>query len=211
MLRRLILAVLGTVLVGCASLDPGEFSEALPGHVQASPDARDVAGNISAQMPAALHLVESRVGRTPQHFTVLVCRSDCFAQHVPIPGAAAAQLKNRVFVNADLVQPDQIPAVLAHELTHVLIQEQRGQDLHKVPEWANEGLAVWVSGVGTEGCANATEHMRQHPICRARVVSAWLDGLAAADPQVQRCWVDQMITGIRNTACPDTGSMRPQW
>ncbi|WP_200843134.1 hypothetical protein, partial [Pantoea sp. 18059] len=122
-----------------------------------------------------------------------------------------AQLKNRVFVNADLVQPGQIPAVLAHELTHVLIQEQRGQDLHKVPEWANEGLAVWVSGVGTEGCSDATEEMQQHPICRARVVGTWLDDLAATDPQVQRCWVDQMITGIRNVACPETGSMRPQW
>ena len=213
MLKRLSVITVLLGLIGCAGLrtdHPQEFSYSAPGNVWATPDAQTEAGRISALLPGSIAAVQSKLGRGPHSFNVLVCRSECFASHVPVTGAAAAQTGPYVFVNAEMVDRADMQAVLIHELTHRVLEEQRGADLHKVPEWANEALAVWVSGVGTEGCDTAPESVQRHPVCVARKASAWLDQLAQSNPQDQRCWVDQTLTGRQGTGCPALGTIHPQ-
>ena len=205
MFKRLVLVLataLSGVLGGCAGLQPvhpSEFSSALPGNVLAHPEAMEMAQQVSAAVPAALQQIRGKLGHTPQHYTILVCGSDCFQRHVPVPGAAAAQAGSRIFVNADLVRTDSLQGVLAHEFAHVVIEELRGPDLKKVPEWANEGIAVWASGVGTEGCGGANERLKSHPVCMARTASAWLDNLA---PPARRCWLSETLMGLPKGECP---------
>ncbi len=203
MLGRLTLAVAVSGLLGaCAGLPPAhpqEFSSKLPGNVLTAPDAADTAARISAAVPSALLQLESKLGYAPQQFTILVCGSACFQRHVPVPGAAAAQADKRIFINADLVSRDQIQGVLVHEMAHAAIEERRGRELHKVPDWANEGIAVWASGVGTEGCDGAGEGAQTHPLCLARKTSAWLDHLT---PAARRCWLAEMFTGQPEGVCP---------
>ena len=213
MLKRLSIITVLCSLVGCAGLRPDrpqEFSYELPGNVWATPDSQAEAGQISALIPGSIEAVQSKLGHSPRSFNVLVCRSACFGSHVPAAGAAAAQTGSQIFINADSVERVQLQSVLSHELAHLVLEEQRGSDLHKVPEWANEALAVWVSGVGTEGCDTAPEAVQRHPVCVARRASAWLDQLAQSNPQVQRCWVDQMLTGRQGAGCPALGTIHPQ-
>lgn len=202
-LRRIALltAAVGG-LAGCAGLRPAappEFSAALPANVRAAPDSMDVGWDVARLVPAALAQVEAKLGYAPRGFKVLVCRSECFTRHVRVSGAAAAAINDRVFVNADLAATATLQGVLAHELTHVLLSELRGRELHKVPEWANEGLAVWASGVGTEGCVGANERLQRHPLCVARRAADWLDGKGEA----QRCWLQETLTGEKDSTCPE--------
>ena len=215
MLKRLSVITVLCGLVGCAGLRPDrpqEFSYELAGNVWATPDSQAEAGQISAFVPGAIEAVQSKLGHRPRSFNVLVCRSACFGSHVPAAGAAAAQTGSQIFVNADSMsmQPVQLQSVLSHELAHLVLEEQRGSDLHKVPEWANEALAVWVSGVGTEGCDTAPESVQRHPVCVARKASTWLDQLGQSSPHAQRCWVDQMVTGRQGAGCPPTGTIHPR-
>ena len=203
MLQRLLLMAITSSLLGCAGLQPAyppEFSGALPGGVLAAPDAMDVGRSLAAAVPAALLLVDARLGYAPQRYTVLVCRTSCFKRHVPVPGAAAAQTGDKIFINADLVVNHSIVGVLAHELAHIVIDEQRGQD--KAPVWANEAIAVWVSGTGTR-CDGASERLQRHPMCFATRASEWIGRLAQNHPRLHQCWLRQMLSGLRVAACPD--------
>lgn len=203
-LRRIaLLAVAVGGLTGCAGLRPAsppEFSAALPANVRAAQDSVDVGWDVARLVPSALAQVEAKLGYAPRGFKVLVCRSECFTRQVRVSGAAAAAINDFVFVNADLLAvTTNLQGVLAHELTHVLLSELRGRELHKVPEWANEGLAVWASGVGTEGCAGASERLQRHHLCVARRAADWLDG----NGEAQRCWLQETLTGERDSACPE--------
>lgn len=204
MLRTALLAFVVSSLVGCAGLRPApppEFSATLPSRVHAAQDAVNVAQDVARLVPAALAHVHGKLGYAPRNFSVLVCRSECFTRHVRVAGAAAAAINDQVFVNADLAPTTDLQGVLAHELAHVLISELRGRELRRVPEWANEGLAVWASGVGTEGCAGAIERVQGHHLCVARRAADWLgDGKGEA----QRCWLKETLTGKRDPVlCPD--------
>lgn len=201
MARLILICALVSSLFGCAGQRPAppqEFSALLPGNVVARPDAVEVARLVSKAMPPALQRVGDKLHYTPQRYTVLVCPAACFEQLVPVPGAAAAQRGQQIYVNSDMVVPANLESVLVHELAHLAISERRGVDLHKVPGWADEGIAVWASGVGTQGCDQAQEH----PLCRAQRVSAWLDRLGRSDPQAQRCWIAHMVSGVSLCAAP---------
>ncbi len=213
MLKSLSLIAVLCSLIGCAGLRsdrPQEFTSALASNVWSSPDAQAEAERISALVPQAVAEVSQKLGHAPGRFNVLVCRASCFASHVPSAGAAAAQTGTHVFVNADMSSKSDMQAVLVHELAHLVLEEQRGAELHKVPEWANEALAVWASGVGTEGCDNAPESVQRHPVCVARKASTWLDQLGQSNPHAQRCWVDQMVTGRQGAGCQPTGTIHPR-
>lgn len=201
MARLILLIALASGLFGCAGQRPApppEFSVELPGNVVAQPEAAEMARLVSKALPQALQRVGDKLHYTPQRYTVLVCPAACFEQVVPVPGAAAAQRGQKIYVNSDMVLPASIESVLTHELAHRAISERRGPDLYKVPSWADEGIAVWASGVGTQGCDQAPAH----PLCRAQRVSAWLDGLGRSDPKAQRCWVSYMVSGLSLCAAP---------
>lgn len=211
MLTRLALfTVVCSLLGGCAGAPqayPSEFSIRLPGGVLAAAGADGTAMQVSAAVPSVLLQLQSKLGHTPQDVTILVCGAPCFRRHVPVPGAAAAQAGSRIFINADLVERDRIPAVLVHEMAHVVIEEQRGRELHKVPEWANEGIAVWASGIGTEGCDEAGEGAAVNHLCLARKTSTWLDALSK---EARDCWLQDMLKGTPEGVCPPPPNFIPQ-
>ena len=201
MARLILLLALVSSLFGCAGQQPvplPTFSSQLPGNVLAQPEAMEMARLASKLMPHALQRVGDKLSYTPQRYTVLVCPAACFEQLVPVPGAAAAQRGQKIYVNSDMVVSADMESVLVHELAHLAISEGRGADFHKVPGWANEAIAVWASGVGTQGCDQSNAHL----LCKAQRVSAWLDRLGLSDPQAQRCWIAYMVSGTSLCAAP---------
>ena len=77
----------------------------------------------------------------------------------------AAVFNGKIFLSASLrEQPERIPTLITHELSHLNLIQQIGtaKYVHNIPSWFVEGLAVFVSNGG--GAENVNETDAAHAI-----------------------------------------------
>lgn len=125
---------------------------------------------VESAMPSAVARVEAAMGgpfRIP--VSVYVCASiNSFVSYGASPRAGGLTLNHRIFVSPKPENtPERIPRVLAHELTHLHLSQDRAfVTVHTIPVWFDEGLAVEVSGGG--GAENVSEAEAWQEIASAR-------------------------------------------
>jgi len=123
--------------------------------------AQDQAEQVARLLPQAIADVEAGHYRPfPEPVRIYVCGTDeCFASHVVSPNLSAAVVpNNRLFLAPRLFarESQRLPAILAHELSHVHLGQQIGHFTPTVPAWFHEGLAAYVShGGGAEFASEA--------------------------------------------------------
>jgi hypothetical protein len=125
--------------------------------VLAQSGAQPLAQHISAQLEASLKQLQAMQGASlDKPFKVYVFQSeDDFSRLGACPaGARACAFRGNVSLSPKLAaELATAPAILTHELSHVLMQQRMGQwGASQVPPWFSEGLAVVVAdGGGAEG------------------------------------------------------------
>lgn len=176
---RWVLPIVGAAGVGVVSWGPlracaaayrstSPFISTQDPRVSYEPGAEAQARVVEAAMPAAVARVETAMGGSfqgPVH--VYVCASiDSFAAYGASPRAGGNTINHRVFISPKPANtPERIPRVLAHELTHLYLAQNRPvMSAHTIPVWFDEGLAVDVSGGG--GAENVSEAEAWRAIAR---------------------------------------------
>lgn len=135
------------------------------------PGAEAMANVVASDLPAAVELVQQRMG---DPFTisvrVYVCATiDTLTSYGASPQAGGFTMNHRVFISPKPENtPERMPSLLAHELTHLLLQQRLSLlDAARVPVWFSEGLAVEVSGGG--GAEGVTEEEARGAIAEGRL------------------------------------------
>jgi hypothetical protein len=120
------------------------------------PGGRAFAEDVSKLLDPALAKVEAVHGlpflRPPR---VLVCESkSCFKQLVPVPGYTAAVLPDgnqALSPKLELEENERLPGILAHEISHLHLDQRLGHYTAALPVWFHEGLAsLAADGGGAE-------------------------------------------------------------
>lgn len=166
-----LLLVAAAALSGCASVADRQAvptpaaAPFLPlesdARVLFEPGAQDQAEQVARLLPQAIADVEAGHYRPfPEPVRIYVCGTDkCFSSHVVSPNLSAAVVpNNRLFLAPRLFarESQRLPAILAHELSHVHLGQQIGHFTPTVPAWFHEGLAAYVShGGGAEFASEA--------------------------------------------------------
>jgi hypothetical protein len=165
-----LLLLAAAALSGCASVSDRHATPtpAAPfltlesdARVLFEPGAQDQAEQVARLLPQAIADVETGHYRPfPEPVRVYVCGTEaCFASHVVSPNLSAAVVpNNRLFLAPRLFarESQRLPAILAHELSHVHLGQQIGHFTPTVPAWFHEGLAAYVShGGGAEFASEA--------------------------------------------------------
>lgn len=107
-------------------------------------------------LPRALERIAPQFPGTPNApFTVVLHRNEASldadsgrALHPGTPGFALLD-RDEIHLLLDRIKaqpPDDLPTVLAHELTHILLDQWAGPTAAGVPRWLHEGLAQSLSG-----------------------------------------------------------------
>ena len=157
-MRRLALLAILLSLAGCASTyqkaAPDPFSP-LPGDPRVRHEAQGepYAQEVSQLLDQAAARVEAVHGlpflRPPR---VFVCASNsCFSKLVANPGYTAAVLPGEILVlspKLDLEEHERLPGILAHELSHLHLDQRLGHYTPALPIWFHEGLASLVAAGG---------------------------------------------------------------
>jgi len=152
------LILVALFLAGCATPRQAASPE---GFTRLADDARvwfeaegqAYAGEVASLLDKAVAKVEAIHGlpfeRPPR---VFVCASKpCFRQLVPTPGYTAAVLPGEILAlspRLDLEENERLPAILAHELSHLHLGQRLGHYTAAVPIWFHEGLASLVADGG---------------------------------------------------------------
>lgn len=122
--------------------------------VRHEPGAADCAGRVAAALPQAVAQVEAEHRRAfVGEVVVYMCGTDaCFADRVPKPPnlTAAVAWNNRLILHPRLCdrEPQRLPGILTHELSHLHLGQQLGHYSHRVPVWFHEGLATLAADGG---------------------------------------------------------------
>lgn len=152
-----LLPLLLLLLAGCATPHPGLEQDFSPlgsdARVWHEADGEAYAHDVSLLLDAAIAKVEAVHGlpflRPPRIF---VCsNAPCFKRLVRVPGYSAAVLPGEILAlspRLDLEESERLPAILAHELSHLHLGQRRGHYTHELPIWFHEGLASLVADGG---------------------------------------------------------------
>jgi hypothetical protein len=123
--------------------------------------AEAMAAQVAEALPVAIRAVEAghyRPFAEPVRVYVCASRQSFRSYSLRVGDAAGFVFNKRLFLSPKLAStPERIPRVLAHELSHLHLEQQIGslRAGENLPEWFKEGLAVDVSGGG--GAENASE------------------------------------------------------
>jgi hypothetical protein len=123
--------------------------------------AEVMAALVAEALPTAIAAVEEgHYRRFPKPVRVYVCASkDSFRSYnLQVGDAAGFVFNQRLFLSPKLAStPERIPRILAHELSHLHLEQQIGswRAGGGLPEWFKEGVAVYVSSGG--GAENVSE------------------------------------------------------
>ena len=128
--------------------------------VRYEPGAAGMARQVARALPAALHTVQEMQYRGfAAPVRIYVCASiDSFkAYGAPSGREGGFVLNKRLFISPKPGNTaERIPALLAHELSHLQIEQQIGLfRAARIPSWFKEGLAVRVANGG--GAETVTE------------------------------------------------------
>jgi hypothetical protein len=140
---------------------------AADGRIHFEPGAEDYAREVATLLPKALSRIEAAQGRpfarpviigvyeTPEAYAAANASGD--------PGAVGVGAFGRVVLSPTLYksQYQRLPAILAHELSHVHLQGYVSSYAWvRLPNWFKEGLAVMVSGGGGDEYVSQREAQR---------------------------------------------------
>jgi hypothetical protein len=183
-LKRRIVWWIAAALLGCLGLGgwwlasivwkpTGQFlPQASDSRVLYEPGAEEMAAEVAEALPAAIDAVEGgHYRRFAEPVRVYVCASkESFRSYsLRIGDAAGFVFNQRLFLSPKLAStPQRIPRILAHELSHLHLEQQIGslRAGGELPEWFKEGLAVYVSGGG--GAENVGEEEARQAIASGR-------------------------------------------
>ena len=118
----------------------------------------DFAKTVAMLLPVAVKTVEQeQYGRFPKGIRVYVCATTESFEELTGRKARGLAYRGSVFLSPRLLDnPEEVPAYLTHELSHLFMLQYRGlYGFMTTPPWFNEGLAVYVSKGG--GAGNVTE------------------------------------------------------
>ncbi len=109
-----------------------------------------------------------------------------FRRHTALRGPVGVVIRQRLFLSPRLLRtPERLPAVLAHELAHLELEQRMGSlAFASTPAWFKEGLATWVSGGGAETVGEA--EARDSILAGAHLVPATWDGVVVSHMPVTR-------------------------
>jgi len=164
-----VLALGGVAVQGCAELhevatamrSTSDFVPTNDPRVFAEPGAATLTAATTAAVPGAIRRVEGALGGP---FTipvrVYVCATiDTYERFTNSERSGGnTTIAKKIFISPKPENtPQRIPAVLAHELTHLHVAQRLGLwRMRGLPSWFSEGLAAFVSGGGgAEGVAEA--------------------------------------------------------
>lgn len=156
--RFLLTAAFTLVLAGCATPrhfqpEPGLIPLADDKRVWHDADGQAYAGEVSRLLEPTIAKVEAEHGlpflRPPN---IIACAgAPCFKKRVPIPGYTAAVLPGEILALSPrlyLEENERLPAILAHELSHLHLGQRVGHYTSDLPIWFHEGLASLVADGG---------------------------------------------------------------
>jgi len=172
--RRLFLGVLAmSALPGCvvqraltAALHSTDNFVPLPEEprVRAEPGAEAFAHAVVPHVASSVTKVEAGHYRPfAQPVVIYVCATaDSFSVHSGATTAPKGTVGSKLFLNPRLFEnPERIPRILAHELSHLHLVQQLGfyHSYRNLPDWFKEGLAALASdGGGVENVSIEEAH-----------------------------------------------------
>lgn len=155
---KLLYALGATLLLSACATPPHALTDsflalAADPRVRYETGAESAAEQVAALLPAAIGQVEAAHGRAfLGEATVHVCGTEeCFKRLVRTPNISAATVPdNRVILAPQLFgrEAHRLPAILAHELSHLHLGQQIGHYTATVPAWFHEGLAAYAANGG---------------------------------------------------------------
>jgi hypothetical protein len=125
--------------------------------VLAQPGVEAITQRVVQALPQALKLMQESQGASldkPFGIYVFASESEYTSRGACPPMSRACAFRGNLSISPRLAaELDTVPAILAHELSHVLLQQRMGMfKATRIPPWFAEGLAVMVSdGGGAEG------------------------------------------------------------
>lgn len=163
-MRSLVLMIFVSLLCGCTATkaifamnrDTDDFKTLEQDtRVKYQSDAKTNAQIVAASLGESIKTIEERQGAFVKPITVYVPSSvDNFAKYCASKNPGGCVLNGRLFISPKKENTEErIPKVLAHELSHLQMEQALGIWKHytHVPAWFREGLAVYVSkGGGAE-------------------------------------------------------------
>jgi hypothetical protein len=129
------------------------FTPAQDARVLAQAGAQAVAQRVSQHLAASLAQLQSMQGASvdkPFNVYVFASEDDYTRLGACPPGSLACAFRGHLSVSPRLANElPTVPAILTHELSHVLMQQRMGHwASSQIPPWFAEGLAVMVSDGG---------------------------------------------------------------
>ncbi len=133
------------------------FAATADPRVLAQPGAEAFAQRVVQVLPQAIKLMQEAQGASidkPFIIYVFASEAEYSSRGACPPMSRACAFRGNLSLSPRLgAEPDTVPAILTHELSHVLLQQRMGMfKATRIPPWFAEGLAVMVSdGGGAEG------------------------------------------------------------
>jgi len=131
-------------------------------------DASDIALQVSKNLENSIKVVEEKqYSPFDKPILIYICQTkESFALHTGLnQKIKAAVFNGKIFLSASLrEQPQRIPALTTHELSHLhlILKIGNSRFVRNIPSWFAEGLAVFVSNGG--GAENVSESDAAHAI-----------------------------------------------
>jgi hypothetical protein len=148
--------------------------------VTLEPGADSLALAVAPALPGAVARVERGLGERFAGPVVVRCCAthESFRRFTATKSPVGVVILARLFLSPRLLRtPQRVPGLLAHELTHLAMEQRIGHlAFLRLPRWYKEGTATWVSGGG--GAETVSEaQARDSLLAGARLVPADWDGV----------------------------------
>ena len=170
--RVIVFGFLLPVFLSCSAVNGLAHYFKSTGHFKAWPaDERvlfeeggeDFAETLAALIPAAIKTVEQvQYGTFQKGIRVYVCATPESFEDLTGRKVKALAYRESVFLSPRLLDnPEDVPAYLTHELSHLFMLQYRGlYGFMTTPPWFNEGLAVYVSKGAGAGSVSEEEAVK---------------------------------------------------
>jgi hypothetical protein len=125
--------------------------------VLVQPGAEAIAQRVVLALPQAIKQMQESQGALldkPFKIYIFASEAEYSSRGACPPMSRACVFRGYLSLSPRMaVEPDTVPAILTHELSHVLLLQRMGMfKISRIPPWFAEGLAVMVSdGGGAEG------------------------------------------------------------